>query len=418
MSIILKKIKKLPDSTGVYFFLGTRKKILYIGKATSLRDRIKSYFGKDIEMSRSPLIKKMVLEARDISFRKTHSILEALILEADLIKKFKPKYNIKEKDDKSFNYVVITKEDFPRIFTMRGREIHQKYDARKDFKSVFGPFPHGNLLKEAIKIIRKIFPFRGKSDPAQKNESKSRLNEEIGLAPEFSKGISKKDYAKNIRNIELFFRGKHSQILKNLRMEMGRLVKRLEFERAGEVKKTIFAIAHIQDISLIKSYGNSLQGSQELWNENSGTKMKIEAYDVAHMSGKNIVGAITVVKGGEPKKAEYRKFNIKSVTNANDTAAIKEILERRLGHNEWPLPQLIVVDGGKAQINVAESVLKKYEIRIPIAGVVKDEHHRPKKILGKKELVRRYEKEILLANSEAHRFSVVFHRKKRSMTMF
>ncbi|HEY4486143.1 MAG TPA: GIY-YIG nuclease family protein, partial [Candidatus Paceibacterota bacterium] len=140
------KKKKLPDVPGVYFFLGPRKKILYIGKAGSLRDRVRSYFSKDIAFSRSAAIEKMVQDAQDIAFQKTDSVLEAVILEADLIKKFRPKYNTQEKDDKSFNYVVITKEDFPRILLVRGRDL-QFYSNNLmklgKLQATYGPFPQG-----------------------------------------------------------------------------------------------------------------------------------------------------------------------------------------------------------------------------------------------------------------------------------
>src|SRR3989338_3218417 len=223
-------IKKLPTSPGVYFFLGSRKKILYIGKAGSLRDRVKSYFSKDIALSRSPAIQKMVQDACDISFQKTDSVLEAVILEADLIKKFKPKYNTQEKDDKSFNYVVITKEDFPRILLVRGKELFKNKTINLkseilNLKSVFGPFPQGGVLKEALKIIRKIFPFRDSCIPPHKQHpnklenvgmlfekngfGRPCFNRQIGLCPGVCTGeISKEEYAKTIRNIRLFFSGK------------------------------------------------------------------------------------------------------------------------------------------------------------------------------------------------------------------
>ena len=120
-----KKAKKLPDEPGVYFFLGKRKQVLYIGKTVSLRDRVRSYFVKDIAEIRSPLIAKIVAEAKSIDFRKTDSVLEALILEANLIHNYKPKGNTDNKDDKSWNYVVITREDFSRVLLVRGKELSQ-----------------------------------------------------------------------------------------------------------------------------------------------------------------------------------------------------------------------------------------------------------------------------------------------------
>src|SRR3989339_715890 len=153
-----KKMKKIPDGPGVYFFLGAKKEVLYIGKATSLRSRVRSYFSPDLAKARGPLLVKMLEKATTIDWRETDSVLEALLLEANLIKSHKPKHNTDLKDDKSWNYIVITKEDFPIIRYVRGRELAMQDP--DDYLHTFGPFPHGLQLKAAMKIIRKIFPYR------------------------------------------------------------------------------------------------------------------------------------------------------------------------------------------------------------------------------------------------------------------
>ena len=172
---------KLPDSPGVYFFKKGRA-VLYIGKATSLRDRVRSYFASDIVSTRGESIARMVNEATSVAHKKTDSVLEALILEANLIKSHQPPYNAISKDNKSFNYVVITKEDFPRVMTMRGRELGELNlkPNTSNLKAVFGPFPQGSVLREALKIVRKIFPF---SDNCRPNQGKSCFNAQIGLCP-------------------------------------------------------------------------------------------------------------------------------------------------------------------------------------------------------------------------------------------
>ena len=399
MSSILKKIKKLPNSPGVYFFLTSRKKILYIGRATSLKDRVKSYFNTDIAASRGPLIEKMFTEAGDVRCIKTDSVLEAIILEAYLIKKHQPPFNVKEKSDKSFNHVVITNEEFPRVLLIRERELKAK---SCELKATYGPFPHGSLLRNALKIVRKIFPFRDTCTP---QSGKPCFNRQIVLCPGICTGeVSKKEYQKTIRNIKLLFEGKKHALIKKITAEMNSAAKNKEFEIAGKIRNTIFSLKHIQDVSLIKPATHNLESKT----------YKIEAYDVAHMAGKHIVGVMVVSENGEMKKSDYRKFNIKTVKTGNDIGALTEIIERRLTHTEWPLPRLFVVDGGKAQIHTAEKIFQKYGIEIPTVGVVKDEHHRPKKILGDKLFISKYEKEILLANSEAHRFAITFHRKKFS----
>ncbi|MDP3725691.1 MAG: GIY-YIG nuclease family protein, partial [bacterium] len=255
MSNILQKIKKLPNSPGVYFFLGLRKKILYIGRATSLKDRVKSYFNNHIVESRGPLIEKMLIETKDVDCVKTDSVLEAIILEAHLIKKHQPKYNAKEKSDKSFNYVVITDEEYPRVLLVRGKDLKAK---SYQLKAQFGPFPQASVLREALKIIRKIFSFRDTCVPIQhshilknvrmllrrgKKETRPCFNRQIGLCPGVCVGeISKEEYQKTIKNIILLFEGKKNILIKKLERDMNCAARKKEFEKAGKIKKTLFAL--------------------------------------------------------------------------------------------------------------------------------------------------------------------------------
>ncbi|MFA6270203.1 MAG: GIY-YIG nuclease family protein [Candidatus Paceibacterota bacterium] len=448
-------IKKLPDAPGVYLFLGTPKrsggdwrggKILYVGKATSLKDRVRSYFNQDIVNTRSPLISKMLSQFDDIQFIKTDSVLEALVLEANLIKKYQPEANIKEKDNRSFNYVVITDEDFPRVLIMRGRELEQiptteidSFADVPDFSSkntasesisfvgkkekirifkTFGPFPNGSQLKEALKIVRKMFPFRDKCIPMV---GRPCFNRQIGLCPGVCMGeISQKEYAQNIKNIILFFESKKQVLIKKLEKQMRDFAKARQFEKAQKIKKTIFTLGHIQDVSLIKD-----QVSKGTFD----TNFRIESYDIAHLSGTNMVGAMTVLENGEIKKSDYRKFKIKwfdKLTTGNnkivdDTRALSEVLLRRLAHIEWPKADLIVVDGGLAQKRAVEKILNANNTKIPVVSVVKDEHHKPKEILGITRLknlkIENLEKQILLANAETHRFALGFHKQLRRAKM-
>ena len=397
---------KLPDTPGVYFFLGKRKRILYIGKATSLRSRVRSYFAGDILEKRSPLIEHMVTSAETVEWTKTDSVLEALIIETNLIRTHKPRYNTVAKDDKSWNHLVITNEEFPRVLVVRGKDLTEQF-APKELKYIFGPFPSGLLFREALAIVRKIFKFYDTKKPL--NEIKTKMgkgtidfNRQIGLYPSVQ---SKEEYRRTIRHIKLFFEGKKHELTKILTKEMREYARRQEFEKANEVKRKIFALTHIQDIALIR---------RDMYrNEEARNLLRIEAYDIAHLGGKDMVGVMTVVESGSPARDEYRKFKIGSVTSANDPAALREVLDRRLAHAEWRMPQVIVVDGSTAQKNAAEFVLKKYGIGIPVVAVVKDEHHRPKRLSGPKALVAEHEDSILLANAEAHRFAIAYHRQKR-----
>ena len=398
----------MPDSPGVYFFLGKNKKVLYIGKATSLRDRTRSYFAGDLQEVRSPLIANMVAQAAAIDWRATDSVLEALLLEASLIKTYKPKANTDLKDDKSFNYVAITKEDFPRVLVVRERELKgstlKSPELRSNLK-IFGPFPHGAQLKEAMKLIRKIFPYR---DTCKLGQKRPCFNAQIGLCPGVCSGaIAKQKYRRNIRHIVLLFEGKKKQLLKVLNKAMRVAAAVEEFEQAKELQRQLYALQHIQDVSLIKE-----EYRQTNIRTSVSLVLRIEAYDVAHLRGSAAVGVMTVVEGGAAEKSQYRKFKIKSAKAGDDPGALKEILSRRLGHDEWPLPRLIVVDGSTAQINAAQNILAEYGMAIPVVGVVKDEKHRPRTISGDRELIKDKERAILLANAEAHRFAIGFHRQK------
>lgn len=398
--------KQLPDAPGVYFFLGTKKQILYIGKATSLRNRVRSYFSNDIVEKRSQIIAKMVEEAKAIEWTETESVLEALILETKLIRTHKPLYNTKSKDDKSYNHLVITNETFPRVLVVRGKDLTEKF-TNQEIKYHFGPFPSGGLFKEALKIVRRLFRFYDTKVPL--GEEKTRMargkidfNRQIGLYPETT---SPQEYNKTIRHIRLFFEGKKRQVIAELEKEMMNEAKQERFEAANDLKKRIFALNHIQDIALMKDDSRIYRDEK---------RVRIEAYDIAHLQGDDMVGVMTVIESGEPVKNEYRKFKISNISSANDTAALKQVLIRRLSHPEWQFPQLIVVDGSTAQKNAAELILRQHAMLIPVVGVVKDERHKPIRIIGQKKLLDVHKHSILLANAESHRFAIAYHRDKRS----
>ena len=409
---------KIPAVPGVYFFR-KGKDILYIGKATSLRDRVRSYFAKDLISSRGPLIVDMVFKSSSLKWEETPSVLEALILEAHLIKKHQPYYNVREKDDKSFNFVCITKEKLPKVVVVRGRNLSSLDNSK--FQAIFGPFTNGGQLKEALKLIRRIFPFLD-----DKSKDYLEFYKQINLVPDLN---NRTLYMQNIRNLKLFFQGKKKQVIRNLKKEMLAFAKERKFEQANELKRQLFALLHVNDVALIKEEGSvsghfsplrpSSGASGSKWDPRGqkitgDSTFRIEAYDIAHMAGKNMVGVMTVIEDGDVNKNEYRKFKIRTQANTNDTGALAEVLSRRLTHQEWSYPSLIVVDGGTAQINAAKAILYKTRIEIPVVSVLKDERHKPKDILGDAEYAKQYKKDILLANSEAHRFAITYHKKTRA----
>lgn len=390
-------LPSLPDTPGVYIFKKGRD-VLYVGRATSLRDRVKSYFGDDLIEARGPLLVDMVTLAKNIEHIETDSVLEAVILEANLIKKFRPFYNTKEKDDKSFYFVIITEESFPRVILERERELETQH---YQVKAKFGPFPSGQTIREALRLIRKFFPFQ---DNSSVKKDQFMFYRQLGLVPDLTKEEARKAYAKNISNLILFFEGKKEKIIKNLEHEMHSLAKAQEFEKADEIKKKIFALRHIKDVSLIQH--------ETLYKKES--VFRVEAYDISHISGTNMVGVMTVVENGVPAKSEYRKFKIRGFSKSNDVGALDEIVKRRLGHSEWNYPNLVVVDGSVAQKRRVENIFNELGIQIPVVAVVKNERHKPKAILGNKKITVFHEKAILLANAESHRFALRYHQEKRS----
>ena len=387
----------LPDSPGVYFFKKGRS-ILYVGKAASLRDRVRSYFSKDLVEARSPAILGMVETANTLSWQATDSVLEALVLEANLIKQHEPPFNTDQKDNKSWNYVVITKEDFPRVLLVRGRELFQGW-SKSDIRYAFGPYPHGSQLKDALKMVRRIFPYRDSCTPGV---GKPCFNRQLGLCPGVCSGeTSKEEYAQTIRSIKELFSGNFKGLKRRLAREMKAAAKTERFEDANKLRRQISALEHVRDVSLIKENKISAGGG-----------IRIEAFDVAHTGGTETVAVMTVVSNGEPVKAAYRKFKIRTVGN-NDVAALKEALSRRLNHSEWPLPRVFAIDGGKAQVRAAERVLQDAGVVIPVVGVVKNQFHKPERLIGDARAIQAYEKDILLANNEAHRFGISYHRQRR-----
>jgi excinuclease ABC subunit C len=387
----------LPDNPGVYFFRDKEGNILYIGKATSLRDRVRSYFNPDLMETRGLRIVTMVTIAETVTFEETGSVLEALLLESKLIKEHTPPYNVREKDNKSFTCVVITKEKFPRVLTMRIREYEKRF-SKRDVQEVYGPFASLSQLRTAMKIIRTMFPYR---DTCELGSLRPCFNAQIKLCPGVCVGvISESEYKSHISNIKKLFEGKKTEIKKSLEKDMKAYAKNHMFEKAAQVRNTLFALDHIKDISLIQEE-NIVSFKDKAF--------RIEGYDVAHISGTSRVGVMTVIVGKEKEKNEYRKFKLSEGVN-DDYGGLRDILLRRFTHKEWTYPDLIVIDGGQAQKEVAEKVLASLSLPIPCVSVVKNERHKPKNILGDKVHVDYHKKEILLVNSEAHRFAISYHK--------
>lgn len=407
----------LPDCPGVYLFTrgkGRAKKVLYVGKATSLRDRVRSYFDDDLIATRGPRVVDMVTQADGLGHETATTVLEALVREAALIREHNPPANSMGKDGKSFLYAVITHELVPRVLAVRGKDIDFE---RKEImhpypfpiKAYYGPFPSGYQLREALRIIRKIFPFYDTQKPVGTGnryiQGKVEFNRQIGQYP---RDMNRADYMRSIRNVSLFLSGRVKALRTTLTKEMNAAAKREEFEEAAYIRRQLFALDHVQDVSLIR---------EDRDHDDAGPR--IEAYDTAHIGGTNAIGVMVVVEGGMPQKKGYRMFRIKGHGGKslnNDVASLTEILNRRLGHSEWQLPKAFVVDGGKTHKKAAETLLKELGIGIPVVAVVKDERHRPREVIGSLR-AGITDADAVLANAESHRFSLARHRHARKMQM-
>jgi len=313
------------------------------------------------------------------------------------------------------------------VLVVRGKDIDFK---NHDFKAIYGPFPSGAQLREGLRLIRRIFPFfdtpkpldftRGK--PVAKGKHQQAQIEFNTQIKQYPRAYDAKEYRCTIRKVMIFLSGRGKELRIALEREMRVAAKDERFEDAAEARRQLFALDHIQDVSLIKDE-NGYQNYVPV-----GTKLgyRIEAYDTAHLSGTNAIGVMTVIQNGTPIKKEYRTFRIHGVKKNvgrttsyiknDDIASLKEILSRRLGHPEWPLPAVIIVDGGRTQKKAAETVLKEAGVAIPVASVVKDERHRPREVIGAR-AAGVNESDAVLANAEAHRFSLSRHRAARSRNL-
>jgi len=431
MESMHKSIQTLPDVPGVYLFKQGRK-ILYVGKATNLRDRVRSYFDDDLIATRGPRVVDMVTKATGMIYHTTPTVLEALVLEASLIKKYLPPANAMGKDDSSFLYAVITQEAIPRVLAVRGKNLMKVQGARGKgqernvltpytlqlatngtmLRAVYGPFPSGTQLKEALRLLQRIFPFFDTPRPIDEKKlnghhlAKIEFNKQIRQYP---RDYTVASYSKTIRNVELFLSGRAKALRKVLAKDMKRAAREERFEDAAEARRELYALDHVQDVSLIKDDLVEQTRAQTAYG-------RIEAYDTAHLSGTNAIGVMTVLEDGEVSKKDYRTFRIRGVVKSDDIASLRELLTRRLGHPEWQLPRAIVIDGGTTHKKAAESVLREFKLNIQVAAVVKDEKHRPREVLGAQR-AHIAESDAVLANSEAHRFSLARHRYARTKNL-
>ncbi len=393
-----------------------------MGKAKNLRKRVSSYFlNKDLGAKTQALVERV----NRIETMLTDSELESLLLEANLIKKYNPKYNIRLTDGKSYIRAKITiGEEIPKVLVARREE---------DPSSIyFGPFPSSQDLKIVLKIIRRIFPYQSVLNHPKRNC----LYFHLGLCPcppMFTSDAQTKEYRKNIKYIVQFFQGETKKIIKELEKERDQESKIENFEKSAEIQKRIDAIVLVttprktafdyeMNPNLRSDMRNEeLEDLKKALNENGVNVNKlerIECYDISNISGKFATGSMVVFTNGEKDSSEYRRFKIKRppVVVPNDFAMMREVIKRRITHDDWPYPDLIIVDGGKGQISSASKALFESNVEIPLIGIAKREELlittdfkviRLSKTSQGLTLVRRI-------RDEAHRFAITYHKKLRA----
>ena len=535
-------LKSLPTSAGVYRFLDQDGKIIYVGKAKNLKNRVQSYFKNDL--SHSPKTRLLVKKIHDIKLVVVSSETEALLLENNFIKQYKPRYNILLKDDKTYPWICVSNEEYPQILTTRKK--------LKDGSIYFGPYPNGRLLKELQELIGKLYPYRRCKIPMTeqnvlKNKYRACLNKQIKICSAPCEGcVSKEEYREIINDIKKILRGDFHQLKTSLREQMMNYAKTLEFEKAQIFKEKIQLLdAYTSKTSIVTnsslnaeifayeelSYGimvnamkvvngslisslskevkapieeeiidifttaiiqlrsqlgweseqiivpqilplpedyakqtladtndrkklldlckkNALFAKSdkikrdtildpERWSKNLISQIQkdlnlpkppyyMECFDNSNIQGCNAVAACVVFRNGKPSTKEYRHFNIKTVEGPDDYASMKEIINRRYSRlikEEKPLPDLIIIDGGKGQLAVAVEALSELGLypQIPIISIAErlEEIYYPGNpyplCLDKRS---NSLKTIQHIRDEAHRFGITHHRNKRSKETF
>lgn len=380
------KVKELTTNPGIYQYKNKSGKVIYVGKAKNLKNRVNSYF--NVKLDPHSKTATLVKQIHSLTYIETLSELEALILEAALIKKYQPKYNIALKDDKSYLYIVIR----PNRFDLNGKKLlvpkiiaARETDLQKGDLS-FGPYPHGRKATDILRILRRIIPYRdcseGKFNKYQKLASPC-LYGHIGLCQAPCSGrISPENYRKDINRIKNLLSGDSNKFILSIEKEMKKASKEEKFEDAAYYRDILSKFRYIrQKFSSAQQYIDNPYLVEDL-REKALTQLKdsipflkdlperIECYDISNISGVDAVGSMVVAINGEITKREYRRFKIKTKKTPDDFHMMSEVLTRRL-KKDWNSPDLLVLDGGKGQLSVVQEVLNDLNLDIPMIGLAK-----------------------------------------------
>ena len=402
---IREKVKKLPQVPGVYIMRSKRGKVIYVGKASSLRKRVGSYFSKAADLKTDSLLKNV----DDVDYIECESSEQALILEAALIKEKKPKYNISLRDNKSYPYIEITKEKFPRIFISRPKANNKNL--------LFGPYPQAKTLESALTLIRRVFPYRS----CKRMPSQACLFFHLKLCPApCIEKISLSAYKNNIQSICKILKGQRRELVSELTAKMKKIAAGKKFEEAASLRDKLLAI---DSLYKGKPKAHEIIALKEILSL-PRLPLHIEAIDISSLGRSDCVGSVVVFRDGVPDKNSYRRFQIRTARKRDDYDMIAEVMRRRysrLRKENSSLPNLIIVDGGKGHLLRAHKELEALGVSISLIGIAK----RNEEIwtVSKKThlTISRSNPGLHLiqrARDEAHRFAHAYgliHRKKRTM---
>lgn len=419
---------EIPKNPGVYIFRDGKGSPIYIGKAANLKQRLYSYWRRDV----SDKIRMMIGEASEVEWIEAESEVDALIKESKHIKGHYPKYNILMRDDKNYFYAGVTaNDDFPKIFLTHQPGQEKRIKGKTQKIHYIGPFTSGSALKTTLRMLRNIFPFC----TCKEMHKRPCLNAEIGRCPGYcclkttdhkKQKIYRDEYRKNIRNIIGVLSGREKNILKELKREMRQSIKDENFELAAKRRDEIIGLENV--ISHSSHIENDFPKTFLNWPKIQknlkvilGIKIeRAEGYDISNISGTEATGSMVVFIDGKPSKSEYRKFKIRNVSGPNDIAMHEEVMARRLTHPEWKYPELMLIDGGRAQLNGAVLAVRKLKnFKIKIAALAKREEelyiegrNKPTKLSSLPPDVAFFFQRI---RDESHRFARRYHLKRREI---
>ncbi|MDP2905825.1 MAG: excinuclease ABC subunit UvrC [Candidatus Omnitrophota bacterium] len=397
-----KKVSALPEAPGVYMFKDGAGKVIYIGKAKSLKKRVQSYFNRALDAKTQVMISK----AADLDFIATPSQSHAEILEASLVRRYLPQYNIDLRDDKSFPWIRISADEFPVVSVCR-----RKKQEAKDKSFFSGPYTDPAGLRQAIRLIRKIFGYRS----CKKMPRKPCLYGRLDLCPAPCAGIvTARAYRQTIAQIKMFLGSRYEELADTLGAQMTQAALENDFERAACLRDRLNALSALASSPEHAAGIDESEGLKVLLKIDK-PPLRIEALDISNMSGKEACGAMVSFLRGRPDKNNYRRFRIKTVSRIDDYAMTREVVLRRysrLLREKAPLPDFILIDGGKGHLLAAQKELERLNLDIPLAAIAKAEENlyiknRPRPVKFRTDtpalnLIRRI-------RDEAHRFAVSYH---------